>query len=298
MEFITTIKDRLIDYWELFLLSIPKIAIAILIVCAFTLIGVLISKFWRRRLSDKEVDNRLVVNYVIKVVRFLIILAGLILALHTVGFSGIAGGLLAGAGVGAIILGFAFKEIGENFIAGVILVFDRPFSVGDIVTINNNMGKVVNLLFRSLHIKTLDGKDVYIPNSKAINSELYNHTKDGFLRHEFIIGIDYNDDIELAKKVALIAVNQNPKVLKNEKSQVLVDSFGTNAVNLKVLFWVLTKDYKVSANAIKSEVMRDVKNMLQANDIGLPANIQEVKMYNKKEPILVRLFQEDSSKKE
>ncbi len=95
-----------------------------------------------------------------------------------------------------------------------------------------------------------------------------------------------------------MAINQNPKVLKNEKSQVLVDSFGTNSVNLKVLFWVLTKDYKVSANAIKSEVMKDVKNMLQANEIGLPANIQEIKMYNKKEPILVRLFQENSSKKE
>lgn len=298
MEFINTVRDRLIDYWELFLMSIPKIAIAILIICGFTLIAVFVAKIWKERLSGQSVENKLVINYIIKLVKVLIMLSGIILGLHTLGFSGIAGGLLAGAGVGAIILGFAFKEIGENFIAGVILVFDRPFNIGDIVTINGNMGKVVNLLFRSLHIKTLDGKDVYIPNSKAINSELYNHTQDGFLRHEFIIGIDYNDDIELAKKVALMAINQNPKVLKNEKSQVLVDNFGTNSVNLKVLFWVLTKDYKVSANAIKSEVMKDVKNMLQANEIGLPANIQEIKMYNKKEPILVRLFQENSSKKE
>lgn len=298
MEFINTIKGKLVDYWEIFLQSIPKIAIAIIIVCGFSLLAMFVARVWKERFSGQSVENKLVINYIIKLVKVLIILAGIILGLHTLGFSGIAGGLLAGAGVGAIILGFAFKEIGENFIAGVILVFDRPFNIGDIVTINNNMGKVVNLLFRSLHIKTMDGKDLYIPNSKAINTELCNHTQDGYLRHEFIIGIDYNDDIEIAKKVALIAVNQHSKVLKNEKSQVLVDSFGTNAVNLKVLFWVLTKDYKVSANAIKSEVMRDVKNMLQANEIGLPANIQELKMYNKKEPILARLFQENSSKKE
>ncbi len=173
MEFINTVRDRLIDYWELFLMSIPKIAIAILIICGFTLIAVFVAKIWKERLSGQSVENKLVINYIIKLVKVLIILSGIILGLHTLGFSGIAGGLLAGAGVGVIILGFAFKEIGENFIAGVILVFDRPFNIGDIVTINGNMGKVVNLLFRSLHIKTLDGKDVYIPNSKDINSANY-----------------------------------------------------------------------------------------------------------------------------
>ncbi len=199
--------------------------------------------------------------------------------LHTLGFTGLSGGILAGAGVGTVIIGFAFKEIGENFLAGFLLVFDSPFRIGDTIEINGNLGKVVNLYFRTTHLKTFDGKDVYIPNSSVITNDLFNLTRDGLLRLEFIIGIDYDDDIETARQKIIELVNSKEDVLKDEKTQVLINDFGSSTVNLKVLFWVKTFDYKVSSLELKTQIMRDVKNLLKELNFGLPPTVQEVMIH-------------------
>lgn len=281
------IQKKFIGYWETLVLSTPKIALSILILCIFTLLAIFASKVLHKRLIHKA-ENKLAINYLSKLVKFLIVLVGILLALNALGFENIAGGLLAGAGMGAVIIGFAFKDIGENFMAGIILLFDSPFRIGDTVTSSSNMGKVVALNFRTTHLKTFDGKDVYVPNSKIVNSELYNHTQDGLLRHEFVIGIDYDDDIDHATELISSIVNENKEVLQDEKTQILIQDFGTNSVNLKVLFWVNTKDYKIAANLLKTKIMKEVKNALLVNKFGLPANIQEIKMY-KPEPIPIIL---------
>jgi len=282
------LEDKLVSYWETIVLSTPKIAISLLLLFIFIAIAFFIARVTRKVLL-KKAENVLAVNYISRLLKIIIILLGVIVALNALGFDNVAGGLLAGAGVGAVIIGFAFKEIGENFLAGVILIFDSPFSVGETVTSGDNMGKVVALGFRTTHLKTFDGKDVYVPNSKLINSELYNHTQDGFLRHNFTIGIDYDDDIDQAIELITNIVNSNNDVLKDEKTQVLINDFGTNTVNLKILFWVHTIDYKIAANVLKTKIMKDVKNALLKHKFGLPANIQEIKMYNPEPiPIIVK----------
>jgi len=290
-EFKIQLHERLEEYWDTLIASIPKITIAIIILCAFVLIAIYLGNFLRRRLG-KRAKNQLALNFIVRLVKIILIIMGLILAMHTLGFTGLAGGLLAGAGVGTVVLGFAFKEIGENFLAGFLLVFDSPFQIDDTIELNGNLGKVVNLYFRTTHLKTFDGKDVYIPNSSVITNDLYNLTQDGFLRQEFTIGIDYDDDIQMAREKIIELVNSKEDVLKDEQTQVLIDEFGTNTVNLKILFWVKTFDYKVSAAELKTEIMRDVKNLLMKNNFGLPANIQEIKMY-RPDPIPVIIQQQE-----
>jgi small-conductance mechanosensitive channel len=229
-------------------------------------------------MSSGHTDS-ITVGFIIRIVKFILISVGVILAFHALGFEGIAGGLLAGAGMGAIIIGFAFKEIGENFLAGIILVFDRPFDVGDVVNINDNMGVVKVLLFRTTHIKSFDGKDVYVPNAAIIRNDVLNFTRDGLLRHEFIIGMDYDEDVDAALKLIYDTVNAHYKVMSDLNTQVIVHEFAANTINLKVLFWINTLDYKDDALLIRSEVMRDVKNALSAGKFTLPANIQEIKAY-------------------
>ncbi|WP_338768713.1 mechanosensitive ion channel domain-containing protein [Bernardetia sp. ABR2-2B] len=283
MDAAEEIQAKLVSYWHILLESVPRIALSIIVTTVFILVAIGITKLFRKKMMQKA-ENKLVVDYVVRLVKTLLILAGVILGLHTMGLTGIAGGLLAGAGAGAVILGFAFKEIGENFLAGIILVFDRPFNLGDTVTVEGNMGKIVSLNFRTTQMKTFDGRDVYIPNILVITNEVYNHTQDGFLRLDFLIGIDYDDDVKEAIKGITEIVNSNKEVLKDEKTIVLIDEFAASTVNLKVMFWVNTLDYKVSALETKTEIMRTVKNFLLENKFGLPANIQEFKMY-KPDPI-------------
>jgi small-conductance mechanosensitive channel len=293
MDITKELHQKLLSYWEILIESIPRITLSIIITTVFILIAIGLAKIFRKRMMQKA-ENKLVVDYVVRLVKFLLILAGIILGLNTLGLTGIAGGLLAGAGVGAVVLGFAFKEIGENFLAGVILVFDRPFNLGDTVTIKGNMGKITALNFRTTQMKTFDGRDVYIPNILVITNEVYNHTQDGFLRLDFLIGIDYDDDISQAIKGITSIVNSNAEVLQNEKTLVLIDEFAASTVNLKVMFWVNTLDYKVSALETKTEIMRTVKNYLLENKFGLPANIQEIKMY-KPEPIPIIIKKESDA---
>lgn len=272
------LQEKVNGYWDILILSIPKITVSIIIVCLFILFAYTVGKIFKKRMRRKNSDS-ITIGFIIRITKFILVSVGLILAFHALGFEGIAGGLLAGAGMSAIIIGFAFKEIGENFLAGIILVFDRPFDVGDVVTINNHMGVVRSLLFRTTHLKSFDGKDVYVPNAAIIRNDVLNFTRDGLLRHEFIIGIDYDDDVDAALSLIFKTVNTHPKVMGDLNTQVVINEFAPNTINLKVLFWIDTMDYKNEALLTKSEVMRDVKNALSAGNFTLPANIQEIKAY-------------------
>ncbi len=283
------LEEKIYSYWDVFILKIPEIAISILIFAIFYAIAIFGARFIRRRFEKKTTDN-ITILFSIRFIKIVLLTVGFVLALHALGFEGMAGGLLAGAGVGAIIIGFAFKEIGENFLAGIILVFDRPFDIGDTVSINKNMGRIQELKFRTTHMKTFDGKDVYIPNSTVITEEVFNFTRDGFLRQDFVIGIDYDDDITEARQLIEETVSQHPEVLEDHKTQVLIDEFAASTVNLRVQFWHHTLDYKIVAAETKTQVMQAVKEKLLEAGFGLPANIQEIKMY---QPDAIRVALED-----
>jgi small-conductance mechanosensitive channel len=272
------LQEKVNGYWDILILNIPQIAISLLIICGFILLSYAVGKIFRKKMASDN-TNSITVGFIIRITKFVLISIGLILAFHALGFEGIAGGLLAGAGMGAIIIGFAFKEIGENFLAGIILVFDRPFDVGDVVNINNNMGVVKSLLFRTTHIKSFDGKDVYVPNAAIIRNDVLNFTRDGLLRHEFVIGMDYDDDVDQALALIYKTVNAHPTVMRDFTTQAIVSEFAPTTINLKLLFWIDTLDYKNEALITRSEVMRDVKNALSAAGFTLPANIQEIKAY-------------------
>ncbi len=270
------IREKFASYWETILLSIPRISLSVILIGIFVLVAIGLSRLLRRRFSRKT-ENRLVLNFVLRLTKFIIILFGIILALNTLGFTNLAGGLLAGAGAGAIILGFAFKEIGENFLAGILLLFDRPFNVGDTVTIQGNMGKIRALNFRTTHLKAMDGADIYIPNGAIIKNEVYNHTQDGLQRLEFNIGIDYAADVDQAIHIITETVIAHPEVTEDEKTMVLIQDFGSN-VNLRILFWIKTLDFKITAAQTRMEIMRNVKNALMKNGFGMPTGVQDIRI--------------------
>ena len=187
-------------------------------------------------------------------------------------------------GASAVILGFAFKDIGENFISGIILSFNRPFNINDTVSIGDIFGRVKSMEFRYTKLKTFDGKDVYIPNSDVIKKPVFNFTEDGYFRMDFMVGIAYENDIDQAKKIILDTMNSHPLSLKDEDREpfVMTDELGVNSVNIKVFFWVAAEDYRRDALMIRSEMIDQVKINLLTNGISMPANIQELKWYNEK----------------
>lgn len=283
---INKIKTATEEYWNEFVSQIPGIIIAIIIIALGILLANFISSLFRKTISKKTHDP-LMTNFLSKTIKIGLITLVLMLGLKIAGLGSIATGLLTAAGASAVILGFAFKDVGENFISGVILSFNRPFNVNDTVKIGDIFGKVKMMEFRFSKLKTFDGRDVYIPNSDIVKKPVYNYTEDGFYRSDFVVGIDYDDDIDTAKKVIIDAVISTKGVINTDEHQcfVTVDSLGVSTVNLKVIFWTKTKEYKRGTLEIKSDVIKSVKNVIIKNGLNMPADITKIKLYGSQDSI-------------
>lgn len=283
-------SDRLIDsfqsFYHIILNHLPTIILALVIIFISLFIGRKLNRIVTRTTEHRSRDL-LLARFLGRITKWIIIIIGIILAVYVLGFSGLAGGMIAGAGISAFIIGFAFKDIGENFLAGIILAFGRPYNIGDTIEINNYLGNVVALDIRNTHIKTFDGKDVYIPNAVILKNTLTNYTKDGFLRMNFKAGIDYGENLENVCKIIVEAVNHTEGVLAgNKKPVAYVEVLNTSTVDIGVYFWIDT--FKNSdALETKSQVINNVKSALVKKGIVMPADIKELKIYREDSPIPV-----------
>ncbi|GAB3171343.1 mechanosensitive ion channel family protein [Telluribacter humicola] len=281
-------------YWDALIAAIPRIGLAVLIIVLGIIIAGAIGRFTRSRMQARTEDP-LMSTFVGNTIKTILIVICFMLALQTAGLSGIAGGILATAGASAVVLGFAFKDIGENFIAGIILAFNRPFNVNDTIKVGEIMGKVKTLQFRYTHIKTFNGQDVYIPNSDVLTDPVTNYTEDGFFRWDFVVGIAYEDDINGAKEIIQRILDTHKHVVHDDVHENFVaeDELAASTVNLKVYFWVETDDFRRAALITKGEVIRDVKVTLEKEGYSLPADIREIKLYGKEKDFPVTLFNKD-----
>ena len=289
-----TLSESFANFYNSVINQLPGIGIGILIVVLGSLIAKWIGQFARKRISAKTHDP-LMSKFLGQAIKYVMIIFVILLALRAAGLGGIATAILTAAGASALVLGFAFKDIGENFIAGVILAFNRPFNVDDTVEIGSNFGKVKNLEFRYTKLKTFDGKDVYIPNSDVLTKPVTNYTEDGYFRWDFIIGIAYEDNIQGAKLTIMKALSDEPNVIEDDEhvNFVVEDQLATSTVNLKVYFWVDTKDFRRMALITKGNVVRNVKEALEKDGYYLPADIQEIKLYGGEKGFPVRLEKDE-----
>ena len=239
-------------------------------------------KFLRIRLV-KRMDDDLLANFLAGIFSTLIILVGLLVVFRVIGLTGVVSGLLAGAGISAFIIGFALKDIGENFLAGIILAFKRPFRVGDFVDLNGMRGKVLTLNLRDTQIKSADGKDIFIPNGLILKSPLVNFTIDGYLRYDFMIGLDYGSDYQKAVDLIKSTLMEVPGVLDDTKEpQVWVVEVGESTLNIQATFWVDTFARAISDAVIKSTAIIEVLTTLEKAGFNMPARIVELKNYQDK----------------
>ena len=292
------ISESFQNFYQNLIDQLPGIGLGLLIIALGVLIGIWIGRFTTRRISARTSDP-LMSRFLGKAIRFLIIITAIMLGLKAAGLGGVATGILTAAGASAVVLGFAFKDIGENFISGIILAFNRPFDVNDTVEIGENFGKVKALEFRYTKLKTFDGKDVYIPNSDVLTKPVTNYTEDGFFRWDFSVGIAYEDNIDGAKKTIMETLRKEPSVIEDDihVNFVIEDELGTSTVNLKVYFWVDTKDFRMQASITKGNVVRTVKEALMDNGYYLPADIQEIKLYGKEKEFPVQYREDPENRK-
>lgn len=251
MEFIL---ESLRADWQSFLSFSPRLIYAIVLLLVFWFAGSAVGNVIGRVLRASE-KTRSTMGFVQRLVTWVIRFAGVLLALGVMGFQGVAASVLATGGILAIVLGFAFKEIGENLLAGVFLVFSRPFEMGDLIKTGDLTGTVKALDIRSVHIRTADACDVYVPNAQIFRQELYNYTRDGLRRADFTVGIAYHDEPEQVIDLLERAVRAEADVLADPQAFVSITSFADSYVQYQVFFYLDTNTAKRDMVTLKNAVM-------------------------------------------
>lgn len=259
--------------------------IDIVFILLFVIIGLLSAGFIERRIRLRLVrksPNRITATFVSQIIGFSLKTVVVLISFYLIGLDAFTNRILAGAGLLTFVVGFALKDIGENFLAGIILAFKSPFKLNDLIEVNGIIGFVKDISIRETLLKTTDGKDVFLPNSIILKNPLFNYTIDGFLRYEFVVGIAYENSPTEAIKVILQTLDKVEGVLKADRGPtVTIDELAPSSLNIKVQFWVDTfQSTKRSVhNSIRSQVMDDVVAALVASGFYLPASIVESKSY-------------------
>ncbi len=268
--------DKLIDG---FLAMLPLLAAAsvIFVLLLFAARGV-------RHLAEKALRRSSNRSAAIAISRLLYVaMVGLaVLIAVTIAFPSMTPGrLISVLGVGGIAIGFAFKDIFQNLLAGVLILLRHPFRVGDEITTGEFTGTVEAIETRATFIRTYDGRRVIIPNGDVYTKPVTVISAYDMLRSEYDVGIGYGDDLAEAKMIALEAMKRVDGVLDDPPPDVLVWELGESAKNIRIRWW--TKPARGDVLRIRDAVLKDVAEAIAGAGMDLPFPTQVVLFHDQTE---------------
>ena len=178
-------------------------------------------------------------------------------------------GLVAGLGVGSVVITLAAQDTAKSLIGGLAIFLDKPFKVGDYIyeDTHGNEGTVTEIQLCYTKLLTVDNKTVVLPNGNLANSSLTNMTQQDKRLIDITVGISYDADIRLAKQVISVVLEQEKKCMTDEETyHVFVDSLGDSAVVIGIRVWVKTADYWET----RWRITENVKYALDEHQIEIP----------------------------
>ena len=256
-ELTRAIADSRLDLWD----YTTSAGILIGSIAAGRLVRVAI----RRLIGRSRADN-LLGDLIGRLVSYLVIVFGLVYALDKLGIA--VGPILGALGIAGIALAFAFQDILENFVAGVILQIQRPFASGDEILVSDHEGRIVEVDARTITIETPDGETVRIPSADVIKNPIVNHTRHGRRRTTVDVGVAYDTDLDRAAEVLLAAVRDVDGVLTSPAPQALVHTFGASSIDLAVRYW--HRPSIAEMWLVRDRVTRAIAVAFDANGITIP----------------------------
>jgi small-conductance mechanosensitive channel len=227
-----------------------------------------------RTLLKRRAANPMLQEVFSRIASIMFVVAGLYVALHVVGLSRLAITILGGTGAAGLVIGFAFRDIMENFLAGILISLRNPFQSGDLIQVAEHLGVVQRVTTRGTVLMDLDGNHVQIPNATIYKSTILNFTANPRRRLSFDVEIGYENPIPNAQETALAAISGHHTVLASPEPLVLVERLGAASVNLRIFFWIDGTVF--DGHKVKSSLMRIVKQAFQKRGISMPGEAREV----------------------
>ncbi|EXB47919.1 MAG: mechanosensitive ion channel family protein [Acinetobacter sp.] len=269
----TTIDKIMDSFWE----RLPYIGIAITVFVIFWLLTKLFKLFIRKTLENRSYTRQNLVLVLNRVGSTFIIFFGFLIAL-VIAIPGFTPSQLIGAlGIGSVAIGFAFKDIFQNLLSGILILISEPFRIGDDIVVNGLEGNVEDIQIRATFLRSPDGRRIVIPNATVYTSAVTVNNAYQRRRCEFVVGIGYEDDMQKAKQIILDILDRNLNVLSQPGFSVNVTALADFSINLTVRWWVNTTETSTSTSI--SEIQEQVVTAFDEKGISIPYPVQEVKVY-------------------
>lgn len=178
-------------------------------------------------------------------------------------------------GISSVAIGFAFRDILQNFLAGILILLTRPFRIDDQIRYGEFEGTIEDIQTRATLIRTYDGRRVVIPNGSLFTSSVIVNTAFEQRRIEYDLGIGYGDDVDTAKQVILDAVNSVEGVLADPPADVLVFGLAPSSITIRVRWWI-TPPRRFDALDSRDRVLAAIRKALAENGIDIPFPTQTI----------------------
>ncbi len=263
-----------------FMAMLPRLVLALVVMTVFWVVGRLVRSLVRRHAMRREGPRSLELA-IGRLVQGSIIALGVLIAVTAAFPSFTPADLVSALGIGGVAIGFAFKDIFQNYLAGILILLTRPFLVDDQIRFKDYEGTVEDIQTRATLIKTYDGRRVIIPNGELYTNSVTVNTAFPERRWEYDIGIGFGDDVEQAREIILRTLRETEDVSPDPKADVILVELADSTVNLRARWW--TKSRMADGLNARDRVLSQVKASLTAAGIDLPFPTQQILFHDQTE---------------
>ncbi|MBN1407396.1 MAG: mechanosensitive ion channel [Calditrichaceae bacterium] len=264
--------------------SLSSIIMFIVLMSVILILSKMLNKFILRRIFSKLNLDASMQFTLLRVTHYVIMIIGAIIAFQFIGIN--LSGLAVIFGLLSVGIGFGLQNVTSNFIAGLILLFERPIQIGDRVMVGDTEGDVLDINIRSTTIRSLSNVSIIVPNSEFISSRVINWSHgDKKIRIDIDVGVSYNSDLDTVLRCLQEVAVENPKVLKNPEPDVLFRSFGDSSWNMSLRIWLPDPKYH---HIIRSEINCAIVQKFRDNKIEIPFPQRDLHLRSAEQPIIIK----------
>lgn len=281
MDGLTALWNQIREMIDGLILLLPNLVLAVIVFGLFFIIARTVKQLVKRLTRDRRQARNL--GLVLgRLAQGIILLVGLFVSLSIVIPTFQAGDLVQLLGISGVAIGFAFRDILQNFLAGILILLTEPFQIDDQIVFKDFEGTVENIQTRATIIRTYDGRRIVIPNSELFTNSVLVNTAFENRRLEYDVGIGYGDDLDRAKQLILEAIKQTPDVLTDPAPDVIVVDLAESTVNIRARWWI-KPPRRADALDLQDQVLSAIKKHLTANGIDLPFPTQQILFHDQTE---------------
>ena len=252
-----------------FVAAIPRFALAVVLIAFFYVVGRLVRAAIERGAGDDEISRRTLRMALGRIAHGTIAIVGLLVSI-TAAFPGFTPGNLIGTlGIGGVAIGFAFKDIFENFLAGILILVTRPFRIGDQIIYGSYEGTVEQIHTRATYLRTYDGRRVVVPNAQLFTNSVTVNTAFSTRRLDYDFRVGTWADVDRARAILTRVLSEAEDVLPDPKADVVVMSFDGMTTTLRARWWSRSSIGDVLL--AQDRVLAEARLALTSANVGLSA---------------------------